>query len=315
MSKFKKKETTQAILDAIRAKHAVRTACSATEIAELEASLLADIETFDIDAAEKLAKLDHVKNIGACQANTWHAFPKIVPAGVEKALSVKKQEKPPESASKSPLLEQLRERAAEKQHELRNIMAKRNAANEEIAHTLKQVFFFLHELVQQLNIIKPEVPRSYPLVDHIELNDMVWLDGFADYRTQAHSVGALLEMVTFSYQLHAPTRFTIGRDIPGIDRLRSQLFDYGLQFSCKEFHNERRHVERAEFHIQSQISVSVRWRADFAENRIVLETRNLERLGSMLYYIQPQRINQSLLDEFGRLVLGQANRFKCLLHE
>ena len=45
---------------------------------------------------------------------------------------------------------------------------------------------------------------------------------------------------------------------------------------------------------------------------ISLETRNLERLGRALYSVRPQAVDQALLDDFGRLVLGQPNRFREL---
>ena len=52
--------------------------------------------------------------------------------------------------------------------------------------------------------------------------------------------------------------------------------------------------------------------ADVAKGVIMLETRNLERLGSALYTLRPQAIDQALLDHFGHLVLGQPNRFREL---
>jgi hypothetical protein len=45
---------------------------------------------------------------------------------------------------------------------------------------------------------------------------------------------------------------------------------------------------------------------------LLLETRNLERLGSAVYTINPHFVDQALLDDFGRLVLGQPNRFREL---
>ena len=104
----------------------------------------------------------------------------------------------------------------------------------------------------------------------------------------------------------------IERDGAAVERFRTTLFDFGLPFTCKEFKNERRYVERAEFDISCDVSVSARWRADFAKGVIMLETRNLERLGSALYTLRPQAIDQALLDHFGHLVLGQPNRFREL---
>lgn len=123
----------------------------------------------------------------------------------------------------------------------------------------------------------------------------------------------MVELVTLSFQLASSKGFTIDRDGSAVERLRTALFDYGLQFSCKEFRNERSYVERAEFYIAGQISVSARWKADFASGSLTLETRNLERLGSAVHtMISPEAVDQALLDEFGRLVLGMPNRFRDL---
>jgi len=167
-------------------------------------------------------------------------------------------------------------------------------------------------LVQQLNIVKPAIPRDYPLLEQYVLNQVAWQEGFADYRTQSQSAGALVELVIFSYRLIGAGLPVVERDGPMVERFRAMLFDYGLPFSCKEFKNERSYVERAEFHIRSEISVSARWRADFAKGIVLLETRNLERLGSAVYTIRPQDIDHPLLEAFGRLVPGQANQFREL---
>ena len=150
------------------------------------------------------------------------------------------------------------------------------------------------------------------VVDKHLLSHLDWHEGFSDYRTQSQSAGALVELVTFSYHLNGKGSLRIERDGAAVERFRTTLFDFGLPFTCKEFKNERRYVERAEFDISCDVSVSARWRADFAKGAIVLEARNLERLGSALYTLRPRAIDQALLDDFGRLVLGQPNRFREL---
>jgi hypothetical protein len=213
----------------------------------------------------------------------------------------------------SSFLDQLRKRAEVRQREIHSALTERTSTNDAIDQALKHLFFYLHELVQQLNIIKPDIPRTYPLIEKFELHQLLWQEGFADYRTQSQSAGALVELVTFSYHLNGSSTLHIERDGPSVERFRTMLFDFGLPFTYKEFKNERSYVERAEFEIRSDVSVSVRWRADFSKGVITLETRNLERLGSAIYSIRPQLVDQALLDDFGRLVLGQPNRFRELI--
>ncbi|MBS1144711.1 MAG: hypothetical protein H6R14_2117 [Proteobacteria bacterium] len=310
------------ILQAIRAKRDRKTGV-AKDIADLEASLLADIETFDLDAAERRARREYLANSGAGMADPTLVFPEIAPSRpaanptIEKAAEPKAApsvttKKEPEPEAGSSFLDQLRQRAEVRQREIHSALTERTSTNEAIDQALKHLFFYLHELVQQLNILKPDIPRNYPLIEQFELGKLTWQEGFADYRTQSQSAGALVELVTFSYHLGSSNALHVERDGPSVERFRTMLFDFGLPFTYKEFKNERSYVERAEFEIRSDVSVSVRWRADYSKGVILVETRNLERLGSALYQVRPQCVDQALLDDFGRLVLGQPNRFREL---
>jgi hypothetical protein len=315
MSIPEKDTTASAISDAIRAKRDRKTSL-ADDIASLEASLLADIETFDLDAAERQARREESTSSGAGMSDASLVFPEIVPASEPRRPSTPvAAEKPAQTELKlddGSLLGQLRQQAELRQRELHKALDERNSTNEAIDQALKHLFFYLHDFVQQLNIVKPAIPRDYPLIENYVLSQPAWQEGFADYRTQSQSAGALIELVTFSYRLIGAGLPVVERDGPTVERFRTLLFDFGLPFTCKEFKNERSYIERAEFHIRSEISVSARWRADFAKGVLILETRNLERLGSVIYTVRPQAIDHALLESFGRLVLGQANQFREL---
>lgn len=319
MSQTKKGETAHAIGEALRARQQPRGQADnriADEIAALEASLLADIESFDIDAALRAAETPAAAVAAPAPANN---FPEIVPAS---PIRRPQAASPGPVASAAPelqlddsgLLGQLRRQAAQRQREEQDAQVERAANSEAIDKALKRCFFFLHDLVQQLNIVKPAIPRQFPLTEAQALNNLSWQEGFADYRSQSQSAGALVELVSFTCQLSGPGDLVVEReDGVAVERFRSQLFDCGLPFTVREFKNARHYVERAEFRIRPQLSVNVRWRADFDSGRVVIETRNFERLGNALLSIAPDRIDQALLDEFGRLLLAQPNRFRELL--
>lgn len=321
MSKSERVGPLSAIVEAIRAKRD-RKDPTLKDIAELEAALLADIENFDLDAAERRARREYLANSGAGMTDPTLVFPEIAPNEAVSTpqpgmlASVGPTSVPPSSPDKpagsGSLLDQLRHQAELRQRENNTALAERTSTNEGIDRALKHVFFYLHELVQQLNILKPPIPRCFPLIEQTVLDQLNWHEGFADYRTQSQSAGALVELVTFSYRLKGGASLHVERDGPSVERFRTTLFDFGLAFNCKEFKNERSYVERAEFEINSDVSVSARWRADFAKGLILLEARNLERLGSALYTLRPQAIDQALLEDFGRLVIGQSNRFREL---
>ena len=321
MSQSEKPAESSKILDAIRAKRERRSSLVG-DIADLEAALIADIETFDLNEAERLARREQLANMVGGMSDASLAFPKIVPAGTVRHLDRRQGavqgdddggQNPQRILEGSSLLGQLRHQAAVRQGELHTELAERTASNNALDQALRYMFFYLHDLVQQLNIVKPAIPRDYTAAGDAVFKYLVWQEGFADYRTQSQAAGAMVELVTLSYQLASPLAFTVERDGPAVERLRAALFDYGLQFSCKEFKNERSYVERAEFQIGGQIGVSARWKADFANGTLALESRNLERFGSVVHaMIRPESVDQALLDEFGRLLLALPNRFREL---
>lgn len=314
MSTPENNDTSSAIREAIRAKRERKSGIE-EDIAALEASLLADIEAFDLDAAERRARREQATSSAAGMSDAALVFPEIVPNSAPHRPAAAQTERPVEqapAATAGNLLDQLRHQAEARQREMHSALAERNSANEAIDQALRHLFFYLHEFVQQLNILKPAIPRQYPLIEKHVLGDLTWHEGFADYRTQSQSAGALVELVSFSYRLIGAALPPIERDGPAVERFRATLFDFGLPFTCKEYKNARSYVERAEFHVASEISVSARWRADFAKGMLILESRNLERLGSAVYTLRPQAVDQALLDEFGRLVLSQPNHFRDL---
>lgn len=304
------------ILDAIRAKRDRHTP-KADDIEALEAALVADIDAFDLNEMERQARREQMASMHGGMSDASLVFPEIVPTGTvhqfdHAGKGGDARRYPQRGTEGSNLLGQLRNQAERRQRELHSEMAERSAINIALEQALKNLFFFLHDLVQQLNIIKPAVEREYAAAGDVMFSGLVWQEGFADYRTQSQSAGAMVELVTLAYQLVSPLKFLVAREGAGVERLRTALFDYGLQFSCKEFKNKRSFVERAEFEISGQFSVSARWRADFNNGVLVLESRNLERLGSAAHTVRPEAVDQALLDEFGRLLLGLPSSFREL---
>jgi hypothetical protein len=301
------------ILDAIRAKRERRT--SGRDIAEVEAALIADLDSFDVDSAERQAQAEEAARLADSLPISALAFPEIVPEGTARTKvdpAARAAAGLARAQAGGGLLGELRSQAEIRQRELHAEMAERSSANLAIDNALRYLFFYLHDLVQQLNIVKPEIPQQYRVAGAFTLSDLAWQEGFTDYRTQSQSAGALVELVTLTCQLSSPHEFALTLDGAAAERFRNTIFDYGLQFDCKEYRNERAYVERAEFSVRGQIAVNARWRADFAGGKLILETRNLERLGSASIAVRPGAIDQALLDDFGRVLLGQPNRFREL---
>jgi hypothetical protein len=168
--------------------------------------------------------------------------------------------------------------------------------------------------VHQLNYLKPPVDRAYFFLDSDDaFRDLSWNEGFTDLRSRPQQEGGGIERVSFTYTLKGPGERTLERAGPGVERLRHILFDLGLRFECRELRNRQRELEQAWFTVADEVNVQLVWRADLDKGVVVLESRNLERLGHAVVSLLPESVGEAMLDEFGRLVLGRENSFRAHL--
>lgn len=307
------------IAEAIRAKRERHSSTSIREELEaMEASLLADIESFDLDAmARQVQAESQQQNVVVPVAESSLVFPDILDDGAMPRVGIAAQPelKPETEAAPAPspssggLLDILRRQAEACQHhnDARHHQLTQLETQADLA--LRQVFSYLHELVLQLNVIKPLVPRHYLVAGSHELQGLGWQQGFCDYRTRPESAGATMESISFNYRLVGKQGLVLDRDGAVAETFRQSLFDLNLNVKVEEFRNERRYLERARFTVAPEVKVNVRWEADLQQGVIVVLARNLDRLGSARYLLALENIDQALLDEFGRMLLGQPHKF------
>lgn len=289
--------------------------------AETEA-LLADIASFDIDAARQRVQEIDARASGLRISTT--EFPDALPEVKLEPASEPRGDTPAAPGDAAPqasqrpagggLLDQLKDEVVVSQRRASDASRRVDAARDGLDRRLRSVFDYLHDLTTQLNYLKPRVGRDYYFLGGDDaFRDLSWLEGYADFRTQPESEGGRIERVTLGYTLKGPGERTLERVGSGIERLRQVLFDLGLRFECAERRNSQRELEHASFRIVDEITVRVVWRADFEKQQVAMESRNLERLGFAACTLLPESLGPALLDEFGRLVLGRPNTFRSFV--
>jgi hypothetical protein len=285
--------------------------------AEAEA-LLADINSFDLEAARKRVQEIDSRYTGLPRSKeTYHEVPgnDFPPVRLgSQAAAVQKDEEPLPTVRSGGLLDQLRGEVETRQRAAEDAFERVDAAKTSLDRRLRAAFEYFHDLSTQLNYLKPKVARNYIFLDAGDaFRNLAWLEGFADFRTQAESEGGRIERVTFGYTLKGGGVRIIERAGHAVERLRQMLFDLGLRFECVERRNRQRELELGTFTVSDEISVQVVWRADFENRQVVIESRNLERFGFTSCRVPADAIGPELLDEFGRLVLGKENSFRSFL--
>jgi hypothetical protein len=179
-----------------------------------------------------------------------------------------------------------------------------------LSASLGSVFHYLDDLIKQLNIIKPEIPKEFVFPGNIAFTGMSWVEGAADFRMLPTATeDRLYDSITARFRISAPRKISVERDAIGVEPLRKLLHDYNIAYQVEEKQNTRKQVESASFTFPCEIKAGFIVRADYAAGNLLLRTRNIERFGMMEFRLQPDDLNQETLDELTKLFLGETSRF------
>ena len=190
----------------------------------------------------------------------------------------------------------------------------RRGANSKIEHAkLKEVFLYLSELAKSLNAVKPKVERNFYVESTTKLSNLI--QGDYSVRDERKSVDYVdyLQQVAFQFRSCGSQNVVLEKQSPEtIKRTRDYLWGYKLKFECKEIKNDRHLVERAVFTIMSDVPGVAAFTGDWDTGKIKLTLSNVETLGTVDYIYDPAEINQGVLEELAKLVLGKPNNLRTM---
>jgi hypothetical protein len=276
---------------------------------ELEAALEADLSIFaPLSRGEKIAPEE------PRHSSRELSFPDIR-LGVSRPVAVAAQaaerdEFVDANGQGSNLLASLRQQAEAKLRDSRGDQARQQSYASRADVALRRVFHYCNDLVQQLNVLCPPVQHQYLLAGTELIRDLMWQNGFADYRTQVKSAGALLESVSLSFHALARRVLEVERENEVAERFRRALYDANLVFTQQEVRNERgNYVEKVHFSVPVDVRAAVLWQPDEASQGLKLEIRHVQRFGVREFMVPVEFFDSACLDAFTCFLLGEPNQF------
>jgi len=216
----------------------------------------------------------------------------------------------PEGAGANSLLARLKSQA----HDMLRTSAQTAAEDEARAQYLSAcmgvAFHYLDDLVKQLNVVKPAIPKEFLAPGGILFAGMHWVEGTADYRmVPSATEDRLYESLYVRLRIAAPGPLRFERQDLATETLRKQLHDYNIAYHLEEIRDQRNRVERGIFTLPREVKAGLMFKADYPNDNVILNTRNIERFGMMEFRLRPDDLHQETLDELVRLMLGEPSQF------
>jgi len=171
-----------------------------------------------------------------------------------------------------------------------------------VIDSLRTVYDYMHELLDQLHLVKPVVPVNF------QFSDDLLLDGFEQKNYEIHVRSSYDDdVVGFILKLERKDNIDISLDSStNTQDIIRNIKNAGCVIAEQSTYN---------LELQGMIPFRVYFKSNFQENRIYVIIDNYEKLGSEQYSLKPDLISPELLDEFGNLILRRKSKFIEMLED
>jgi len=189
--------------------------------------------------------------------------------------------------------------------------ATREGNLKEVEAKMKQTFQYLNELLKQLSVVKPVNPAVYALPGIGDLKNLRYAESFIDYRRRRINDHDCFDSILLFIRWGSGETLVVERDMPAAaQKIRDALFGLRLKFQEEEVRGQRGTAPIWRFTAQSAIVTDVTIEADHEQGRLLITGKNLERLGTDTFAVPAQEVNEALLEEFAKMLLGQPGGFR-----
>lgn len=213
-------------------------------------------------------------------------------------------------AGSGSLLDRLKKQADAKRDSDARQQTDAEARVQAVGTALSDVFSYLRELCQQLNVIKQTWPHPMFITDSLSFSDLHWEEGRADYRRRVGpEENQPMERVSLRFKLAGPKPVEIERENPHMDNLRKVLIAQTVPHQLNEIRNSKGYTERGKFTITPEIRAGMLFVGNFDTGEISLKVLNLPRLGSSEYLVPVSQLGPATLEEIALLAVGESSKF------
>jgi len=176
---------------------------------------------------------------------------------------------------------------------------------------MHQSFLYLNDLLKQLAVLKPTNPTVYTLPGIGDFQNLAFAESFIDYRKKKIGDKDYYDNITLFIKWASPVSLSVERDMPGaIQRVNDVLWGLGLKFTEEKIKKPGGGFEKMKFTIPSNVTCDITITADHDNVRLVVKGKHFFRLGADELRIPAADIDEALLEEFAKMLIGQPSALR-----
>ena len=215
----------------------------------------------------------------------------------------------------SDLLAELAGEATQKLKAYQTAELDHKVRSENLSAALGKIFQFFSPFSTHLNRIKPVIARPYYADPIAMYNNLQWGDAYTDYRKQSLAESAFFDHVSFRVRLTAANPVIVKRRWNEVETLKKELDAFGLRTldDLDEVVRGKPKQEFFEVALAPDFLMRIQFQGNYDTGKIDLLCNNFDGFGLASYMLDPETVNQQLLDEIGRFLIGRKDSLPSLL--
>ncbi|MBI1424405.1 MAG: FHA domain-containing protein [Gammaproteobacteria bacterium] len=206
------------------------------------------------------------------------------------------------------ILEEYKKKAAKLRQDMEQSNTQGNELhqirNMQVVTALQQIHAYLHDLIEQLNFVDPDIRCNFSLGPFGELTNLRQGDYKLLYESSYNK-----ETVNLSFALNNEEQIDL--EIEENENTKQQLDKLKNQGLLANF------VARQppKINIQGYVPVRLEFSSDFDDTSILVALHNYSQFEDANYKVYVNDVNEQVLNDLGAFILRQENRFMEILSE
>jgi hypothetical protein len=176
---------------------------------------------------------------------------------------------------------------------------------------MHQTFLYLNDLLKQLAVLKPTNPTAYSIPGIGDFQNLVFAESFIGYRKKRIDDKDYYDVINLFIKWGSPASLSLERDMPAaIKKVHDVLWGLGVKFTEEEIKKPGGGLQKMKFTVPNSITCDVSIAADHENGRLVVKGKHFMRLGPDELRIPAGDVDEALLEEFAKMLIGQPSALK-----
>jgi hypothetical protein len=180
---------------------------------------------------------------------------------------------------------------------------------EAIDGRMRKAFRWLEQAITYLNGVKPPIDHRFDLGYGFLFDSPRFAHGSVGQHERRIAGFPVLESIDVYYEMSAAKPLSI--DVPPgwVPFAEKTLDRFGLQYTCRHVEEPDGRLRKCVFCVPPVIPARVSFRVDHQAGRVTVELINVDRLERVALEFPSRAIDESVLEDLVRLMLGRDSAF------